>query len=77
MEPWGWHHGFAGGGIVMGLIWLAVFVAVALLVYGLLRNRGTPPEPGAAGPKQVLQERYARGEIERDEYLQKLKDLER
>lgn len=77
METWGWHHGFAGGGLVMGLISLAVFVAVALLVYGLLRNRVTAPGPRAAGAKQVLQERYARGEIERDEYLQKLKDLDR
>lgn len=75
MEPWNWHHGFGGGGLIMGLIWILVVIVVALLVYGLLRDRGGRTGPPTGGAKQILQERYARGEIEREEYLEKLRDL--
>jgi putative membrane protein len=75
METWEWHHGFAGGGLIMVLIWILVVVVVAVLVYGLLRDRGAGREPPTGSAKQILQERYARGEIERDEYLNKLRDL--
>jgi putative membrane protein len=77
METWEWHHGFTGGGLLMGLLWILVVVVVALIVYGLLRDRGTRLGPPRSSPKQVLQERYARGEIERREFLEKLRDLER
>jgi putative membrane protein len=34
-----------------------------------------PPHPHTQTPKEILQRRYASGEIDRDEYLEKLKDL--
>jgi putative membrane protein len=74
MNDWQWHHGF-GGGWFMGLIWILLIVVVLLAIYGLQRGRGqqqTPP-PSA---KELLKARYARGEIEREEYLQKLRDLD-
>lgn len=33
------------------------------------------PAPAAESPQDILKRRYASGEIERDEYLQKLQDL--
>jgi putative membrane protein len=82
MEPpmMGW------GGPVMGLLMLLVLVAVivaAVLLVRLLWNVGHAP--GHAGPTQgpdrrdearaILDARYARGEIDRDEYLQRKADL--
>jgi len=72
MDNWGWHHGFAGGGLLMGLFWLIV----VLLVYGLVRTSATRNGAARTPPQQVLQDRCARGEIGRDEYLEKLRDLE-
>ena len=77
MDAWQWHPAAGGGWLMMVLMALVVFVVAALLVYGLFRSRHTTPEARPSGPKQLLQERYARGEIEREEYLRKLEDLER
>jgi len=69
MDGWGW------GGAVFG--WLAM-VLVALAIGWLLwsvvtrvgeRRRGQP------SPRDRLDERYARGEITREEYLQQRSDL--
>ena len=75
MRGWGW--GMAGLGIltmlaVIGLVvWLVVFLA-----------RSTGPSSGVTSERRVfdarelLNERYARGEITREEYLQMREDLE-
>ena len=65
-----------------GLIWL---LFIALLVVGLVALirflwRGSPAQPAARGTGRsaaldLLEARYARGEIEREEYLQKKQDL--
>ena len=36
---------------------------------------GRPPQPGRSEALAILEARYARGEIQRDEYLQKKQDL--
>jgi putative membrane protein len=77
MDTWQWHHGFSGGGLLMGLVWLLVAVVVAVIVYRLLRDGGSRGATGEATAKDILQARYARGEIERREYLEKLQDLGR
>lgn len=64
------------GWIFMVLFWVLVAVAVV----ALLRWLGTPwSERGVRQkktPLDILKERYARGEIDRDEYEQKRRDLE-
>jgi putative membrane protein len=62
---------------------VAVIVAIVFLVRYLSRPGGTssaaaaPPAAasGPESPKDILKHRYAAGEIDRDEYLQKLGDL--
>lgn len=71
----GWHEGLMLGGGFMWIFWILLIVAGAILVSALLgrdrgKSRGSRPNP-----VDILRERYARGEIERDEYEQKLKDL--
>ena len=57
-----------------GVFWLIILVVAAVLLYRLARPH--PHSPGAGGSAlDVLHERYVRGEIDRDEYLQKKKDL--
>ena len=72
----GW--GYALMAIGMVLFWGAViFGIVALVRYG--RRDGPQPrepaEPPAPGPERLLAERFARGEIDEDEYHQRLTSL--
>ena len=83
---WGYgpDWGMAGSGIWWGpfgmIIWLLILIVVVVAVVWLLRptTHGGGREP--ASPRRstgldILEERYARGEIDRDEYLQKKGDL--
>lgn len=78
---WGYDHagmGLMGFGMI--LIWL---VPVVLLVWFLSRiaagRRGGEEGEGkpAGTPLEILDTRYARGEIGRAEYLERRTDLER
>lgn len=71
--PWWMGMGF----VFMVLFWaLIILGAVALLRWLGVSGGGSRDAPRKT-PLEVLQERYARGEIERDEYEQKRRDLER
>jgi putative membrane protein len=66
-----------------GLITLIVIVLILSLIFGRRHHyyyTAAPPVPG--GPSRsdalsILEGRYARGEIQREEYLQKKQDLSR
>lgn len=65
-----------GGGMGMsfiGLLWLAQLIAIGG-VLGWLIVRGRHPWTGA-GARETLDSRYARGEIDRDDYLRMRSDL--
>jgi putative membrane protein len=78
---WGYMHDGVGwvGWLFMGLFLLFLVALVVGVVWLLLRStRGAGASGGAPGPatggssaEQVLDERYARGEIEEDEYLRR------
>jgi putative membrane protein len=67
---------FWGFGIFVILAQLALFVGLILLVVALLRRDRRPgvlpPRPPALG---ILEERYATGEISRDEFLERRRVL--
>lgn len=66
MGGWGWFWG-----TLMMLTWVAVIVAVVWLV-----TRGTRrDEPGPPRAREILDERYARGELSTDEYRERLDHL--
>ena len=71
-----------GGGwgmmLLVALFWIAVIALVIWAVYRFAhRRRGYRGEisPGHATPEEILDQRYARGDIERDEYLRMREEL--
>ena len=69
----GWGMGF--GFIFMLLFWGLVIVGVATLIRWLLSQSSPNRSSRDKTPWEIVQERYARGEIEREEYEQKKRDL--
>ena len=70
----GWGMGF--GGVFMIVFWIVIVVGVVLLVKSLAGQSSADKGPAARTPIDVLRERYARGEIDREEFEQKRRDLE-
>lgn len=75
-----WGHGAFWGGWLMFFLMVLFIVAVIVVIVFLVRALGggmaTQPAAGAPEPpRDILKRRYAAGEIERQEYLQKLSDL--
>lgn len=68
----GWLPGFAW--IFMLLFWALLILGVAALVKWLAGGAGKEAPPGKSALR-ILEERYARGEIEREEFEQKKHDL--
>ncbi len=75
MGPW-MITGF-GGWWTMGIIWLVVIGLIVWLVVYLARGSGTTSSTGGdVKALDILKTRYARGEIDKKEYEEKLKDLQ-
>jgi putative membrane protein len=76
-----WGNGMGGWGYVvmtvsMLLFWGLLIVGVVLLVRYVGADRRQPPPPTpASDPQSLLAERFARGEINEDDYRQRLKVL--
>ncbi len=71
-------YGWRGMGWMMaanGVFWLAVLVLVAVLAYRLVRSGEHARHPGRSAGLDLLDERYARGEIDREDYLRRKQDL--
>jgi putative membrane protein len=82
MYPYGEHMsgwGYALGIIGMVLFWTVLVLAIAAAVRYLDRKRreSFPPPPPPPTAQQVLAERFARGEIDADDYRQLLDTLRR
>ena len=80
-DGWMWGHGWGWGGwvmmsVVMVLFLLALITAIVVAIRYLSGSNPAPmkPPPGYArpGPENVLAERFARGEIDEDEYRRRL-----
>jgi putative membrane protein len=75
---WGWEYHMGLFSIVlMGLFWIAVIVAILFLIRWLIvstshRNREARLTDSAL---EILKIRYAKGEIKKEEFEEKKKDL--
>ncbi len=86
MHGWDWGHFDSGfgiaGGIIMMVFWTAVLVAVILFIVWLVRQTQTDggqnaSDSGSAGETalDILERRYARGEIDKAEFEEKKNTL--
>lgn len=69
---WGW------GGMLLGMLlfWGVLVAAIVMLMRCMMGRGNTGGREREKGPLDILKERYARGEIEREEFEQKKHDLE-
>jgi putative membrane protein len=75
MGNWGPMMGFGGGG---GFMWIIVVVFVGVAIYYMLQISKSKNSDGSAieAPLEILKKRYAKGEIDKEEFERKKKDLE-
>jgi putative membrane protein len=68
--------GMYGGGF-MWVFWILLIIVIVAVIVALARSGGHLPFGGQQGQTalDILKERYARGEIDREEYEQKRRDL--
>ena len=72
----GWGYALTATGMI--LFWAAVIYGIVALARCTRRDGPQRPEPAgppAPGPERLLAERFARGEIDEDEYHQRLTSL--
>jgi putative membrane protein len=71
LSGWGW----AAMTISMVLFWALLIAAGVLLVRTLDRSSGAAADRGRSSPDEVLAERFARGQIDEEEYRRRLSVL--
>ena len=80
MDPWMWGWGFSMGWLFLILVaafWIAVILAIVFLIRWLfISTAHKRRSPGAQDPAiEILRMRYAKSEINKEEFEGKKKDL--
>ena len=73
-HPMGWMWGMWGGGMLLGMLafWVLVIVGIVAGIRWLL---GQERRAGSDRALEILRERYARGEIGKEEFDARIRDL--
>jgi putative membrane protein len=69
-DGWGWH--MTG----MWFFWILLIVAFVLLIRWLVVSPRNPEAPHESA-EEILKKRYARGDIDKEEFERRLNDLRR
>jgi len=80
MRPYQMERFWGFGAILMWVLLIALIALIVWVIVTLIRGRRGPvaaPSPSAkSSALAILEERYAKGEIDRDDYLQRKSDLQ-
>ena len=71
-------HGFEGHGWGMGWGWivgLILFIVIIWIIVKAINQNNASNRDSAKTPFDILKERYAKGEIDKQEFEEKKKDL--
>ncbi len=75
----GWTHGMMGGwwgvGLIWMVFWIGVLVLIGVLIWRLLQGRGVSERSTEESALEILKRRYARGEIDQEEFEEKKRGL--
>ena len=71
---WGWGWGFLGAAHML-LWWVLIILGIAVLAKWLFAGGAQERRGSGGNALEILKERYARGEIGKDEFEQKKRDL--
>lgn len=75
MHDWGMTHWGWGGMVLQVLFWLVIIIGIVWAIkYFTGQNRSNSSSSGETA-LDILKKRYARGEIDREEFEQKKKEL--
>ena len=77
--PWEMMHDWGWGGMwlmpLFGMAWFALMIVVIVLLVRWLARGNDGRGAQARTARDILDERYARGDIDREEYLQRKSDI--
>ena len=76
---YGMYHGWHGWGIFGGCYWIFGLIFMVLIIWLVVRISATNfrNSSGTNTAMEILKERYARGEIDKEEFETKKRDLQR
>ncbi|MGE0055958.1 MAG: SHOCT domain-containing protein [Hyphomicrobium sp.] len=79
--PWHMMHDWGGGwAMILGplylIAWLAIFVGIIMLLIRWMGSGGRSPTSNRNTARTILDERFARGEIDDEEYERRRRALE-
>ena len=78
MHDW-WDGGFMGGGMLFGGLFMLVFwgavIGLLVMLVRYLAAGETSARPSGESPREILDRRFATGEIGKDEYEARRKAL--
>ena len=74
-----YYHMYPFMGFWTSLIWLIVIIVVAYLIYKLIKSEKilAPQKTSIKTAADILDERYAKGELTREQYVQMKEDLKK
>ena len=70
---WGWGMGF--GMISMALFWVLIILGIVVLVRWVGGSPASSGTPASKTALDILDERYARGEIDKQDFEERKRDL--
>jgi len=70
-------HGMDGYGCGMSWGWILGLLILIIAIWLIIKmiNQNSQPQGGQKTPLDILKERYARGEIDKNEYEERSSDL--